>query len=106
MIPAQSPSGMLLELDTRRATGVLDNDPVVTHRQHLFDARFGILLAARKRLTPGPLRKLPDQTLWRMRRRHWGQDRRFGGNQSRVVRVHGPPARVRAAERSREGVAQ
>lgn len=32
-------------LNTRRATGAANTDPVVTHRQYLLDARFGVLLA-------------------------------------------------------------
>ena len=32
-------------LNTRRATGAPNHDPVVTHRQYLLDARFGVLLA-------------------------------------------------------------
>jgi CRISPR system Cascade subunit CasD len=32
-------------LNTRRASGAPNNDPVVTHRQYLLDARFGVLLA-------------------------------------------------------------
>ena len=31
-------------LNTRRASGAANNDPVVTHRQYLLDARFGVLL--------------------------------------------------------------
>jgi CRISPR system Cascade subunit CasD len=31
-------------LDTRRASGALDKDAVVTHRQYLLEARFGIIL--------------------------------------------------------------
>jgi CRISPR system Cascade subunit CasD len=32
-------------LNTRRATGAANTDPVVTHRQYLLDARYGVLLA-------------------------------------------------------------
>ena len=32
-------------LKTRRASGAPNHDPVVTHRQYLLDARFGVLLA-------------------------------------------------------------
>ncbi len=32
-------------MNTRRATGAPNHDPVVTHRQYLLDARFGVLLA-------------------------------------------------------------
>jgi CRISPR system Cascade subunit CasD len=32
-------------LNTRRASGAPNSDPVVTHRQYLLDARFGVLLA-------------------------------------------------------------
>ena len=32
-------------LNTRRASGKMNNDPVVTRRQYLFDARFGVILA-------------------------------------------------------------
>jgi CRISPR system Cascade subunit CasD len=31
-------------LDTRRASGTLSNDAVITHRQYLLDARFGVIL--------------------------------------------------------------
>ena len=32
-------------LDTRRASGAMNKDAVVTHRQYLVDARFGVILA-------------------------------------------------------------
>src|ERR1035437_4171909 len=32
-------------LDTRRASGAMNKDVVVTHRQYLVDARFGVILA-------------------------------------------------------------
>ena len=32
-------------LDTRRASGTMNKDAVVTHRQYLLDARFGVILA-------------------------------------------------------------
>src|SRR5450759_1581166 len=32
-------------LDTRRASGAMNKDAVVTHRQYLLEARFGVILA-------------------------------------------------------------
>lgn len=37
-------------LNTRRASGKPNNDPVVTHRQYLLDARFGVLLGGNRAL--------------------------------------------------------
>jgi CRISPR system Cascade subunit CasD len=37
-------------LNTRRASGKMNTDPVVTHREYLLDARFGVILAGDRAL--------------------------------------------------------
>jgi CRISPR system Cascade subunit CasD len=37
-------------LDTRRASGVMNKDAVVTHREYLLDARFGVILVGDREL--------------------------------------------------------
>jgi CRISPR system Cascade subunit CasD len=50
-------------LDTRRATGKMNNDPVVTHRQYLLDARFGVLLAGTREVLI-PLAEAVRNPIW------------------------------------------
>ena len=50
-------------LKTRRASGKTSNDPVVTHRQYLADARFGVILAGDRALLERVSTALQDP-LW------------------------------------------
>jgi CRISPR system Cascade subunit CasD len=47
-------------LNTRRASGKMNDDPVVTRREYLLDARFGIILAGDRRLLDRVSVKLRD----------------------------------------------
>ena len=50
-------------LDTRRATGTMNSDPVVTRRQYLLDARFGVLLAGSLQVL-APLAEAVRNPVW------------------------------------------
>jgi CRISPR system Cascade subunit CasD len=50
-------------LGTRRASGTMNTDAVVTHRQYLLDARFGVLLAGERSLLERARAGLEDP-LW------------------------------------------
>jgi CRISPR system Cascade subunit CasD len=47
-------------LDTRRASGALNKDAVVTHRQYLLDARFGVVLSGNRPLLERAAAALQD----------------------------------------------
>lgn len=47
-------------LDTRRASGALNKDAVVTHRQYLLDARFGVVLSGDRPLLERAAAALQD----------------------------------------------
>jgi len=50
-------------LNTRRATGKMNNDPVVTRRQYLLDASFGVLLAGTREVL-APLTEAVKNPVW------------------------------------------
>lgn len=47
-------------LDTRRASGKMNDDPVVTRRQYLLDARFGVILSGERTLLEHAAAALKD----------------------------------------------
>lgn len=49
-------------LGTRRASGLMNPDPVVTHRQYLADARFGVILSGEQVLLSRVAAALEDPT--------------------------------------------
>jgi CRISPR system Cascade subunit CasD len=49
-------------LETRRASGSMNPDPVVTHRQYLADARFGVILSGEQMLLSRVAVALEDPT--------------------------------------------
>ena len=47
-------------LDTRRASGAMNKDAVITHRQYLLDARFGVILEGNRTLLENVAAALQD----------------------------------------------